>query len=62
MLANGVRNGFRIGIRPDPQNSKRYLWTLYGTQKLFREESSASYDSVERAIADAEARADELAR
>jgi hypothetical protein len=61
MLANGVRNGFRIGIRPDPQNNKRYLWTLYETQTLFREESASSYDSVERAIADAEARADELA-
>jgi hypothetical protein len=61
-MANGVRNGFRIGIRPDPQNGKRYLWTLNGTQTLFREESSSSYDSIEQAIADAEARADELAR
>ena len=59
-MANGVRNGFRIGIRPDPQNSKRYLWILSGTQTLFREESPSSYASIEQAIADAEARADEL--
>lgn len=61
-MANGVRNGFRIGIRPDPRNGKRYVWTLNGTQKLFHEESSTSYDSVEQAIADAQARADELAQ
>lgn len=61
-MVNAVRHGFRIGIRPDPKNGKRYLWTLNGTQMLFREESSSSYDSVEQAIADAQARADELAR
>ncbi|MGC5781733.1 hypothetical protein [Methylobacterium sp. NFXW15] len=61
-MANGVRHGFRIGIRPDPKDGKRYLWTLNGTSKLFREESSSSYSSIEEAIAEAEARADQLVR
>lgn len=59
-MAHGVRNGYRIGIRPDPKNPKSYLWTLHGTQKLFWEESSSSYTSVEQAIAEAQARADQL--
>ena len=60
IMAQGVRNGYRISIRPDPKNPKFYLWTLHGTRKLFWEESASSYKSVEQAIFEAQAKADQL--
>lgn len=31
-MANGIRNGYRVGIRPDPKDKLRYLWTIHGIQ------------------------------
>ena len=54
------RGAYRISVRPARNDPSRYLWTIYGTQSLFREESQTSYASVEQALSDANARLGEL--
>ena len=59
-MANGIRNGYRIGVRPDPKDRSRYLWTIHGISNMFWEQSSTAFSSVEQALAEANARADQL--
>ncbi|MHB2209733.1 hypothetical protein [Methylobacterium sp. CM6257] len=59
-MANGIRNGYRVGVRPDPNDRSRYLWTIHGIRNMFWEQSPTAYTSVEQALAEANARADQL--
>jgi hypothetical protein len=52
---------YRISVRPAPGNKSRYLWTIYGIETMFYEASQTEYDSVEDALAEANARLSELA-
>ncbi|MGX7703655.1 hypothetical protein [Methylobacterium sp. Gmos1] len=53
---------YRVSVRPDPGNRARYLWTIYGTQSMFWEESPDAFTSVEQALDAANERLAELTR
>ena len=59
-MSNGIRNDYRASIRTDPKANLHYLWNIHGIENVFYKQSQVAYTSVEQAIAEAHARADQL--
>ncbi|QRE73308.1 hypothetical protein [Methylobacterium aquaticum] len=57
---SNVKPCYRISIRPDPRDRTQFLWTIYGIDSMFWEESSVAFSSVEHALSAGNERMSEL--
>lgn len=51
---------YLIRVSPVFGQRSRYIWAITGTQTMFHQRSDVAYDSVEQALAEAQARLAQL--